>query len=76
MNRHRGLADVEVQEFNALVRKMSGDTTILLIEHNMGVVMETADYITVLNFGAVLAEGTPTEIRENKSVQDAYLGAG
>lgn len=71
----QGLADVEVQEFNALIRKMSGETTILLIEHNMGVVMETADYITVLNFGAVLAEGTPQEIRENKSVQDAYLGA-
>lgn len=72
----QGLADVEISDFNTLVRKMSGDTTILLIEHNMGVVMETADYITVLNFGAVLAEGTPEEIQNNSSVQDAYLGAG
>ncbi len=72
----QGLADIEVQEFNSLIRKMSGNSTILLIEHNMGVVMETADYITVLNFGAVLAEGTPEEIRNNKAVQDAYLGAG
>ena len=72
----QGLADIEIQDFNSLVRKMSGDTTILLIEHNMGVVMETADYITVLNFGAVLAEGTPEEIQNNSSVQDAYLGTG
>ena len=40
----------------------------------MDVVMETAECITVLNFGEVLAEGTPTEIRANNSVQAAYLG--
>ena len=51
-------------------------TTILLIEHNMSVVMDTADRVTVLDFGAVLAEGTPAEIHDNAAVQAAYLGTG
>ncbi|MDJ0614091.1 MAG: ABC transporter ATP-binding protein [Rhizobiaceae bacterium] len=72
----QGLADVEVEQFNALIKRLSETSTILLIEHNMNVVMETADFITVLNFGEVLAEGTPQEVRANKLVQDAYLGAG
>ncbi|MEP1441478.1 MAG: ABC transporter ATP-binding protein [Hyphomicrobiales bacterium] len=71
----QGLAEVEVQNFNKLIKNMSQTSTILLIEHNMNVVMATADYITVLNFGAVLAEGTPDEIKANKAVQAAYLGA-
>ncbi len=70
----QGLADKEIDQFNDLVRALSADTTILLIEHNMNVVMETADYITVLDFGEVLAEGVPQEIRMNKAVQAAYLG--
>ncbi|MGD9863772.1 MAG: ABC transporter ATP-binding protein, partial [Pseudodonghicola sp.] len=48
-------------------------TTILLIEHNMSVLMETADRVTVLNFGEILAEGTPQEIHANADVQSAYL---
>ena len=60
-------------EFKALIRGLSG-TTILLIEHNMSVVMETAQFITVLNHGAILAEGTPEQIRANPHVQAAYLG--
>lgn len=71
----QGLAEMEVQNFNTLIKTMSATSTILLIEHNMNVVMATADYITVLNFGAVLAEGTPEEIKANKAVQAAYLGA-
>jgi branched-chain amino acid transport system ATP-binding protein len=46
----------------------------LLIEHNMPVVMRLADRITVLNFGKVLAEGAPEDIRANAEVQAAYLG--
>ncbi len=69
----QGLAETEIAEFKDLIRSLTG-TTILLIEHNMGVVMETADRITVLNFGQVLAEGTPDEIRANPEVQAAYLG--
>ena len=69
----QGLAESEVAEFKSLITGLK-DTTILLIEHNMSVVMETAEYITVLNHGTVLAEGTPGEIRANSHVQAAYLG--
>ena len=70
----QGLAETEVDEFISLIRSLAGETTILLIEHNMRVVMETADFITVLDQGMVLAKGTPIEIRENTAVQAAYLG--
>ena len=50
------------------------ETTVLLIEHNMDVVMDLADRITVLNFGEVLASGSPAQIRANEAVQTAYLG--
>ena len=46
----------------------------LFVEHDMEVVFGIADYITVLHNGAVLAEGTPKEIRSNEKVRDAYLG--
>jgi branched-chain amino acid transport system ATP-binding protein len=49
-------------------------TTIIMIEHDMGVVMELSDRVTVLNFGERIADGPPSEIRRNRDVQDAYLG--
>ncbi len=70
----QGLADSEITEFIALIREVAEETTILLIEHNMPVVMALAQRITVLDQGQILAEGTPGEIRANAAVQTAYLG--
>ena len=70
----QGLTELEVENFIELIKSLAGEATILLIEHNMDVVMKTADQITVLNQGEVLAAGTPAEIRANKAVQAAYLG--
>ncbi len=70
----QGLANAEIDSFKTLVRSLVPATTILLIEHNMSVVMDLADRITVLNAGQVLATGAPADIRANASVQAAYLG--
>ena len=70
----QGLAEGEIETFIALIRDVARDATVLLIEHNMSVVMALAERITVMNFGEVLAEGTPDEIRANIDVQTAYLG--
>ncbi len=70
----QGLSEGEIATFKDIVRSVVPKTTVLLIEHNMDVVMGLADRITVLNFGEVLATGTPEEIRADKAVQTAYLG--
>ncbi|MGP1396004.1 MAG: ABC transporter ATP-binding protein [Inquilinaceae bacterium] len=72
----QGLAEGEIADFKTLIRALVAETTILLIEHNMGVVMELADRVTVLNFGEILAEGTPAQIHANADVQTAYMGTG
>ncbi len=72
----QGLSDSEIDAFKRLIRGLVPQTTILLIEHNMSVVMETADMVSVLNFGKILAEGTPDDIHANADVQAAYLGTG
>ncbi len=72
----QGLAESEIADFQRLIRALAQETTILLIEHNMSVVRALADRVTVLNFGEVLAEGTPAEIHANLAVQAAYLGTG
>jgi len=70
----QGLAESEIAGFQDIIRGLKGETTILLIEHNMNVVMELAQTITVLETGEVLAQGTPAEIKSNPQVQEAYLG--
>jgi branched-chain amino acid transport system ATP-binding protein len=55
------------------IRQSTGKT-IMLVEHNMGIVMNVSDRITVMHQGRVLAEGAPAEIRANPEVQSAYLG--
>jgi branched-chain amino acid transport system ATP-binding protein len=70
----QGLSQGEIRDFGLLVRAIVPATTVLLIEHNMDVVMNLADRITVLAFGRKLAQGSPEEIRANRAVQAAYLG--
>ena len=70
----QGLSDSEIDGFVELVREIARDATVLLIEHNMQVVMQLADRITVMNAGKILAEGTPEQISANAEVQRAYLG--
>jgi branched-chain amino acid transport system ATP-binding protein len=71
-----GMGDQETDVITELVGKLHRDQklTIVLIEHDMRVVFHLADRVTVLAQGAVLAEGTPTEIAANEAVQTAYLG--
>ena len=71
----QGLSDPEIAAFCDLIRAVSTEATVLLIEHNMGVVMQLARRITVMNQGRILAEGTPAEISASEAVQRAYLGA-
>ncbi|MGH6720244.1 MAG: ABC transporter ATP-binding protein [Alphaproteobacteria bacterium] len=70
----QGLADEEIDRACALVRELARDTTVLLVEHNMAVVMALADTITVLDRGRILAEGPPAAIRADPAVRGAYLG--
>jgi branched-chain amino acid transport system ATP-binding protein len=68
-----GMSAAETSETMELVRRIAKDLTILIVEHDMEVVMELADRITVLHYGAILAEGTPEEIQENAKVLEVYL---
>ncbi len=58
----------------ALIRKVSEGRTLVMVEHDMGVVFDLADRISVLVYGRILASDTPERIRENAEVQEAYLG--
>jgi branched-chain amino acid transport system ATP-binding protein len=71
-----GMGDQETYEITALIRRLHRERnyTIVLIEHDMRVVFHLADYITVLDQGNLLAEGTPKQIAVSEAVQAAYLG--
>lgn len=70
-----GLNDTETLNMQKLIRRISDKgTTVLLVEHNMGLVMKVSDRILVLDYGSRLAEGTPQQIRNNPQVIEAYLG--
>lgn len=70
----QGLAPSEIAAFCDLMREVARSATVLLIEHNLQVVLELAGRITVMDQGAILAEGSPKEIEKNSAVRQAYLG--
>ncbi len=70
-----GLNDTETMELCRLIRQIrDSGITVLLVEHNMGLVMDISDRVLVLNYGQLLAEGVPEEIQKNQDVIAAYLG--
>lgn len=69
-----GMPPDEAHRMMHLIRKVSAGLTVLLIEHHMAIVMSISDRITVLQQGAVIAEGSPTEIQADDRVKQAYLG--
>jgi len=68
-----GMSAAETHDTMALVRSIATNLTILIVEHDMQVVMELAQRITVLHYGEILAEGTPAEIQQNPRVLEVYL---
>ena len=71
-----GLNHEEVAELGTLIRSIRDELhiTVLLVEHHMGLVMSLSDQVVVLNFGRVIADGSPDEVRSNPAVAEAYLG--
>ena len=69
-----GMSRSETEEAVALIRRVSEGKTLVMVEHDMGVVFGLADRISVLVYGRIIATGTPGEIRANPAVQEAYLG--
>ena len=71
-----GMNPEETGRMMSLVRRIrEAGVTVMLVEHDMQAVMNLCDIITVMNFGALLVEGTPDAVRNDPSVIEAYLGA-
>ena len=69
-----GMSRPEAKRAVELIRDVTRDATLLMVEHDMSVVFDLADRISVLVYGQVIASGTPAQIRANDAVREAYLG--
>ena len=70
----QGMSHGDTQATASMIKGLAGALTILLIEHDIGVVMNLSDHVVVMHQGAKLAEGAPQDVRDNAAVQKAYLG--
>jgi len=71
-----GLAHEDIARISALIRKVARDRTVLMVEHNMDVVADVSDRITVMQRGEILAEGPYAEVAADPRVKEAYVGTG
>jgi branched-chain amino acid transport system ATP-binding protein len=69
-----GMSRSEIEHFVALIRKVTEGRTLIIVEHDMSVVFDLADRISVLVYGQIIASDTPAGIRSDRAVQEAYLG--
>jgi branched-chain amino acid transport system ATP-binding protein len=69
-----GMSRAETDRMLALIRRISEGRTLIIVEHDMSVVFGLADRISVLVYGEIIASGTPTDIRRDTKVREAYLG--
>jgi branched-chain amino acid transport system ATP-binding protein len=69
-----GMSRSETEHFVALIRRVTEGRTLIMVEHDMGVVFDLADRISVLVYGQIVASEAPEKIRSNPAVQEAYLG--
>jgi branched-chain amino acid transport system ATP-binding protein len=72
----QGMSHADTEETGNMIKSLAGDVSILLVEHDVGLVMKLSDHVIVMNQGAKLAEGLPTDVRANPAVQAAYFGQG
>lgn len=70
----QGMSHGDTEDTANLIKSLASDVTVLLIEHDIGLVMSLSDHVIVMHQGQKLAEGTPSEVRGNPAVQTAYFG--
>jgi branched-chain amino acid transport system ATP-binding protein len=71
-----GMGAEDIKRTSALIKRVAKDRTVLMVEHNLSVVANLSDTITVLARGEVLAEGPYAEVSRNPQVIEAYMGTG